>query len=135
MNRPGLVRAALLGGALASCLILLAGCGGGRPMPAAANPNLAKESLEKALSKWAAGEKPEALAAESPQIYVSDFDWKDGRKLKSFQIAGPAEEVGLQVRLPAMLEVEDAAGRIVRSDVSYTVSTSPVVSIVRDDVE
>jgi hypothetical protein len=94
---------------------------------------VARQALEKALSQWQAGQTAESLAAASPQVYVNDFDWKDGRKLKQFQVAGPTEEVGLQVRLPVALDVEQATGQVVRSQVSYSVSTSPVVSIVRDD--
>lgn len=102
-------------------------------MPSASSEDVAKQSLEKALSQWVAGKKPEALAAQSPQIYVNDADWKEGRKLAKFEVAGPAEKVGLQVRYPAALDVEEAPGQVVRKDVSYTVSTDPVVSIVRDD--
>lgn len=129
------VRAATqAGGALVVLMLVVsAGCGGNRAMPTASSKEVAKQSLEKALAKWAAGQPPESLATENPKIYVNDVDWKDGRKLKQFQLAGPAEEVGLQVRLPVTLDVEDASGQVVKNQVSYSVSTSPVVSIVRDD--
>ena len=120
---------ALIGG-----MLVLTGCGeGNHAMPAASNPEVARQALEKALAQWQAGQQVDALAAASPQIYVNDFDWQDGRKLKQFQVAGPVEEVGLQVRLPVALDVEHASGQIVRTQASYSVSTSPVVSIVRDD--
>lgn len=102
-------------------------------MPPASNPDVARQALEKALAHWQAGQTADTLASASPQIYVNDYDWQDGRKLKQFQLAGPAEEVGLQVRLPVALEVEQSGGQIVRSQVSYSVSTTPVVSIVRED--
>ena len=124
-----MLRCALFGG-----MLLLAGCGeGNRAMPAPSNPEVARQALEKALSQWQSGQAADALAAASPQIYVNDYDWKDGRKLKQFQVAGPAEEVGLQVRLAAALDVEQSSGQVVRSQASYRISTAPVVSIVRDD--
>ncbi|HZL86910.1 MAG TPA: hypothetical protein VFB96_00925 [Pirellulaceae bacterium] len=120
--------------ALVTAMLLLAGCGeGNHAMPAASNPEVARQALEKALGQWQAGQTADALATASPQIYVNDFDWRDGRKLKQFQVAGPAEDVGLQVRLPVALDVEHPSGQVVRSQVSYSISTSPVVSIVRDD--
>ena len=64
---------------------------------------------------------------------MSDYEWRDGHKLRQFQVAGPPEEVGLQVRLPVALEVEQPSGQVVRSEVTYSVSAGPVVSIVRDD--
>jgi hypothetical protein len=129
ISSPSLRCCALVGG-----MLLLSGCGeGNRAMPAPSNSEVARQALEKALSQWQAGQTAESLAAASPQVYVNDFDWKDGRKLKQFQVAGPTEEVGLQVRLPVALDVEQATGQVVRSQVSYSVSTSPVVSIVRDD--
>jgi hypothetical protein len=117
-----------------AALLLLAGCGERNvSMPAAANADVARQALEKALTHWQAGQTADKLAAAEPKTYVNDYDWRDGRKLKQFQVAGPAEEVGLQVRLPVALDVEYSAGQVVRSQVSYSISTTPVVSIVRDD--
>src|SRR5262245_66416394 len=115
-------------------MLLLSGCGeGNHAMPTASNPEVARQALEKALGQWQAGQTADALAAASPKVYVNDFDWKDGRKLKQFQVAGPGAEGGMQGRFPVSLDVEHVSGRVVRSQVSYSISTSPVVSIVRDD--
>ena len=115
-------------------LLLLSGCGQRNvAMPPAADPSLARQALERALTQWQAGQTADALAAAEPKTYVNDFEWRDGRKLKQFAVAGPAEEVGVQVRLPVSIDVEYSTGQIVRSQVSYSISTAPVVSIVRDD--
>lgn len=127
-----------VGGALAAAVLLmlfgLAGCGQRNvAMPAKASPQVAQAALEKALAQWQAGQPVETLAAANPKTYVNDYDWRDGRKLRQFQVSGPAEEVGLQIRLPVALDVEFPQGQVVRSHVSYSISTTPVVSIVRDD--
>lgn len=115
-------------------MLWLCGCGeADQAMPPPSNPEAARQALEKALAHWQSGQTADALASATPQMYVSDFDWRDGRKLKQFQVAGPPEEVGLQVRLPVAIDVEDGSGQVIRSQVSYSVSTTPVVSIVRDD--
>ena len=115
-------------------LLPVCGCGeSNQAMPPPSNPEVARQALEKALSHWQSGQTADALASATPQMYVNDFDWRDGRKLKQFQLAGPPEEVGLAVRLPVALDVENGLGQVIRSQVSYSVSTTPVVSIVRDD--
>jgi hypothetical protein len=121
-------------GLLMLMLALLTGCGEwNRAMPPPANADVARQALERALSQWQAGQAAAALAAAEPKTYVNDHEWRDGRKLKQFQLAGPAEEVGPQVRLPVALDVEYAPGKVYRSQVSYSITTSPVVCIVRDD--
>jgi hypothetical protein len=127
---------AIRGGSLAAAaaLLLFSGCGDRNvAMPPAADPNQARQALERALAVWQAGQTADALSAAEPRTYVNDYDWRDGRKLKQFQIAGPPEEVGLQVRVPVALDVEHTSGQVVRTAVSYSISTGPVVSIVRDD--
>jgi hypothetical protein len=127
------IRSALAAAGLLT-LIGLAGCGPRNvPMPPKASAEVAEAALERALAHWQAGQPLEALAATNPRTYVNDYEWRDGRKLRQFQLAGPAEEVGLQVRLPVAIDVEHPQGQVVRSRVSYSISTTPVVSIVRDD--
>ncbi|MEX2026809.1 MAG: hypothetical protein WEH44_05900 [Pirellulaceae bacterium] len=127
-------RGTIRGGCLAAALLLLSGCGQRNvAMPPPADAKLAQQALEKALAQWQAGQTAEMLAMAEPKTYVNDYEWRDGRKLKQFTVAGPAEEVGLQVRVPVALELEHPSGQVVRSEVSYSISTTPVVSIVRDD--
>ena len=135
MIRNSLWRSTARFGCLAAAaLLLLSGCGERNvAMPPAADAEAARQALEKALAQWQAGQTAEMLAMAEPKTYVNDYDWRDGRKLKQFAVAGPAEEVGLQVRVPVALDVEHPSGQVVRSQVSYSISTTPVVSIVRDD--
>lgn len=124
----------LAGLSLTLLLIAATGCGPRNvAMPPKASAEEAQAALEKALAHWQAGQTPETLASADPKTYVNDYDWRDGRKLRQFQLAGPAEAIGLQVRLPVALDVEHDQGQVVRSQVSYSISTTPVVSIVRDD--
>jgi hypothetical protein len=127
-------RGTFCGGCLAAALLLLSGCGQRNvAMPPPADANVAQQALEKALTQWQAGQTAEMLAMSEPKTYVNDYEWREGRKLKQFTVAGPAEEVGLLVRVPVALELEHPSGQVVRSEVSYSISTTPVVSIVRDD--
>lgn len=135
MIRDFLGRRTICGGCLAAVtLLLLTGCGERNvAMPPPADASMARQALERALAQWQSGQTAEMLAAAEPKTYVNDYDWRDGRKLKQFAVAGPAEEVGLQVRVPVALELEHPSGQVVRTQVSYSISTTPVVSIVRDD--
>ena len=56
-----------------------------------------------------------------------------GRKLISYQVAEQGETVGLAVRYGVVLALESRSGELEQKNVSYSVSTSPSISVMRYD--
>jgi len=95
-----------------SCLVLLgSGCGDGAPshedyMPSSEK---AKAALEKALAAWQEGREPGKLETASGMIQVIDFQWQEGKKLKSYEILGP-EPGNDPPKFNVRLELQDTIG-------------------------
>jgi hypothetical protein len=72
--------------ALALSAACAAGCGGGgydKYVPSEAS---ARSALEKALTAWQNGQRPDQIGAESPAVVAADSKWQAGQKLKGFEI-------------------------------------------------
>lgn len=104
LPRPS-ASAARLSGCLA--LLILAGCGGAGPQarPAA---DVARTSLEKALSSWKDGGRPGEVPGSDPPVQVVDSAWQSGRKLGSFEILR-AEAADQDQRFTVRLNLLDPA--------------------------
>ncbi|MCI0357505.1 MAG: hypothetical protein L0211_03345 [Planctomycetaceae bacterium] len=112
----------------------LAGCGGRNyTPPAAADPATARSALEKALDCWRLRITPDELAQAEPAITVSDYDWRDGRRLVEFQILAGEQALGTSVHWPVRLKVVQVSGREQWLDATYIVSTNPIIHISRQD--
>jgi len=93
----------------------------------ALDADLARTSLDKALSAWVDGKKPTDL---KPQIIVGDSAWKTGKTLVSFEIKQAAEHSdGTNLYIPVDCRFKDAHGKVSTSETIYVVGTSPVVTI------
>jgi hypothetical protein len=114
-------------------LLLLAGCGGGPPLPQPADPARAREALRTALDAWQHGEQPSALANGSPAVHVNDYDWSAGQKLSRYRIADGEARQGVDTCFKVTLTLKDAQGRSVQKTVSYKVGTAPALTVVRSD--
>lgn len=102
------------------------------PPPAALDPNLAKASLERFLTTWKSGGKPEDLPKAVPPIVVGDPDWEAGQKLTNFQLVEQASRNdGTNAHLQVRLELAGRRGGRTKSAITYIVSTSPVITIQR----
>ena len=126
-------RAAVLA-AFSLALATVAGCGGKNyTPPAEADPAVARSALEKALDCWRLRITPEELGKADPAITVADYDWRDGRRLIVFQILSGEQPLGTSVHWPVRLKVVQANGREQWLDVTYIVSTNPIIHISRQD--
>ena len=126
-------RAAVLA-AFSLALATVAGCGGKNyTPPAEADPAVARSALEKALDCWRLRITPEELGKADPAITVADYDWRDGRRLIEFQILSGEQPLGTSVHWPVRLKVVQANGREQWLDVTYIVSTNPIIHISRQD--
>jgi hypothetical protein len=60
-------------------VLSLTGCGQG--LPALADPQLARNSLESALDVWQQGESRESLQSRTPAVYFNDDAWQADTQL------------------------------------------------------
>jgi len=113
---------------------VLAGCGGRNyTPPPAADPALARTSLEKALDAWRLRITPEELIKAEPAITVADPDWRNGQRLAAFQLLPGEQALGSSIYWPVRLKVVQPSGREELLDVIYIVSTNPIIHISRQD--
>ncbi len=116
---------------LVGVLALASGCGG---TPAAADADQARQTLIAALDAWKSGETPDALAARSPAIHVSDTDWNSGATLTSYEAADSALPAGYDLSFCVVLELKTPKGKVpTKSKAVYVVSTHPKALVLRQD--
>src|SRR5688572_22940949 len=118
----------------ASCIgMALTGCGGKNyEPPPPADPAAARVALEKSLGAWRSRVTPEEfLKAES--ITVADSDWRSGHRLIDFQIQPGEQALGSSIYWPVRLRVASPSGYERWLDVTYIVSTNPIIHVSRQD--
>lgn len=117
---------------VAGLLLTASGCGaGGAPQPADSAQALA--ALRAALESWKAGEKPEALATQSPPIHVKDMDWEGGFRLVDFRADAEGKLSGYDMNYPVVLELKNPKGLSVKKNAVYTVTTRPALLVSRQE--
>jgi hypothetical protein len=114
-------------------LLTAAGCGGSDARSLALDPTAAKQSLEKALTAWKSGQTPDSLKTSDPAIVVGDWSWSQGYKLTSFKVLNEKSQ-GPNLCCTVELVVAAPKARAAKQTASYTVTTSPQVTVIRDDV-
>jgi hypothetical protein len=128
--------------ARASCLavhltavVLLVGCGPGDHTPAPA-PDLdqAREVVARALDQWKNSVKVEDVAQLEPPMHVSDHDWSAGRQLVEYRV-GETSLHGNNAKIAVALTLKLPQGGAKKTSATYLVSTQPVISIVRSDLD
>ena len=121
-NSPrGLLIAALICFAIAGC------------QPSASNLSVnepqAREACERFPTAWKEGKQLKDL---KPNIIGGDFEWSNGLKLVGFELLPKVHNDGANLHIPVRLTVQNAKGRESKSEVMYTVSTSPSVTVFRE---
>lgn len=108
-------------------LVELTGCGGSPGLNRPLNQELARKSVGQAMQAWIDGKKPADL---KPDIIVGDPAWDGGRKLTAYKLLDDKERSdGSNLHITVEMEFKDASGRASKSQKTYIVGTSPVVSI------
>jgi hypothetical protein len=111
-------------------LIVLAGCGG-TPAAPAPDHDVAKQTLERALSSWQNGETIEGLEKTSPSIKVSEPNWERGDKLTKFELQGTGKPKGGQREFQVTLWLSNAKGKKTKEMVEYRVGIDPLETVTR----
>lgn len=113
------------------CLVLCIGCSSNGPV----NGDVARKSLETALTTWKSGEPSASLEQQSPRIIAGDFDWQAGRKLVDFKIQEQDGREGNNLRKSVELTLQSGSGKPVRVTAEYLITTHPVITVVRQETE
>lgn len=94
--------------------------------------DLARDSLRQALQVWVDGGKPEDL---QPKITMGDQAWASGTQLLSFELL-TAQEMsdGTNLFVPVACETKDPKGKVSKTEVIYIIGTSPVITIVPQQI-
>ena len=76
------------------------------------------------------GKKPEDL---KPRITGADFEWSSGKKLVSYEILPNEVKNGPNLLVSAQLVLQNQKGIESKTNASYIVGTSPVITVIRDE--
>lgn len=108
---------------------LLAGCG---PRVYQVQPDLARETLARALDHWKAGNAPQELQSANPPIVVQDMEWTSGWKLADYEVLDQGLELNASLEVRVKLDLVDDSDKEFSKTVTYLVTTSPVLTVFRN---
>jgi hypothetical protein len=108
------------------------GCGRGVAAPQS-DTEAATALIDRSLRQWKEGRTVAELRGETPPIYVSDELWLNGAKLVDFSIDQEGELFGTNVRFHVTVSVADPKGKESKQAVKYLVTTTPAMTIARED--
>ncbi|MFO0819927.1 MAG: hypothetical protein U1A77_18405 [Pirellulales bacterium] len=115
--------------------LLTSGCGETGGVRLKVDPELARESLTTFLETWSRGDKRESLEQASPKIIGRDPLWEEGAKLTEFKLGSETSDgANLHVQVELMVTTgEGATGSPTSHKLTYVVSTSPAITIFRNE--
>jgi hypothetical protein len=118
-------------GLLACAALSVTGCGGPSP-PKAADPDQARLALRLTLDTWQKGAAVTSLKEREQPIHVVDHQWRDGYQLVRYQL-GSEGQLGAHLRCQVQLSLKNAKGQPLHKKAVYSVGTSPVLTVVREE--
>ena len=120
---------------LRSLFILLAaglvGCSAQKAPPSPSDPASASAALRKVLDAWKTGDSLAVFTQANPDIQVVNRPWQQGGKLSDFTIDEKSEMNGYDVQFTVRETLD--AGKKAGAKVTYTVSTSPKLVVIRTE--
>jgi hypothetical protein len=109
----------------------LAGCSGAaRSTPV--DQDQAREALRLSLECWQRGAAPTSLKERQPPIHVVDHQWRNGYQLMRHQL-GTDGQIGANLRCQVQLSLKSAKGKSLHKKAIYSVGTSPVLTVHREE--
>jgi hypothetical protein len=135
IDHPAVKRARLfynLWAFLLACVTCgLAGCNtSSQRVPA--DPAQARAALRLALDTWRNGASAQALKQRQPPIQVVDHQWRTGYQLVRYQLAGDSP-IGANLRCQVQLSLKNSKGKTLNKKAIYSVGTSPVITVSREE--
>jgi hypothetical protein len=107
------------------------GCSGISP-PKPADSVQARQALRMALDTWQKGAAPASLKDGEPPIQIVDHQWRSGYKLVRYQVGGD-RPLGANLRCQVQLSLKNTKGKPLQKRAVYSVGTSPVLTVVREE--
>ncbi len=99
----------------------------------ASDANAATQVITDTFKQWQAGSTIDDLRDARPPVYVADDYWFRGYQLNAFSVEKPAETHGTNIRLRMKLRLVDTKGKESTHSINYLVTTTPAVTIARED--
>ncbi|MCS7017274.1 MAG: hypothetical protein NZM42_14305 [Gemmatales bacterium] len=121
--RFGLPVLVLVGGSLLSC----------RPGPATADPDQAREALQKTLEAWQQGNLPDSLKNANPPVIITEPQWSQGKRLIKYELINSGEPCGHDWKIAVRLWLRAPDGSIAQESGIYVIGTHPRIVIVRSE--
>jgi hypothetical protein len=107
----------------------VSGCGASPPKPA--DPEVARQTLDRALTAWKSGKTVDSLKEDSPPIVVNDHAWSGGAQLIKYEVGKTEHSLGADRRFDIVLWLKDSKGKEKKEKTEYRVGTAPVLTVVR----
>jgi hypothetical protein len=126
----GLARVATVAVALA--MTGACGCAPNGRQPPPLDRIVAQKALETVLTAWKNGRRPESLREERPPIVVGEPDWEQGWHLISHRAGKTSWDDGSNQYVEMVLTLRKDAGAPMERTVTYVISTSPVITVIRE---
>jgi hypothetical protein len=108
-----------------------AGCRGMSP-PRPADRVEARQALRIALDTWKKGAGPGSLKVSEPPIQVVDHQWRSGYQLVGYQVKGDCP-LGANLRCQVQLALKNTKGKPLHKRAVYSIGTSPVLTVIREE--
>jgi hypothetical protein len=99
----------------------------------ASDAGAASTLITSTFQQWKSGRTIDDLRNADPPVYVADDFWLRGYQLTDFSVENPAEVHGTNVRLGIKLRLVDLKGKEITHSVNYLVTTTPAMTIARED--
>ncbi len=116
---------------LGAFTLLLFGAGCGSTLPAATNPDAARECLVQALQAWK-DDDVATLAKASPPIFFNDPKCKANVRLVAFEVSSDHANFGQGIRFRATLTVQAGTDAPKERKANYLVDIATAAVIVPD---
>jgi hypothetical protein len=97
------------------------------------NEDGAKNAFNLVMTSWREGRKPTDLRSATPPVIVGDSDWESGATLVAWTVRPDVRSDGSNIHFPVEIVTRNASGAEQKHETSYVVSTSPAITVFRNN--
>lgn len=119
-------------GVLCLMACLVAGCA--KQAPQVSDVEQATVLIKQTFDDWKAGASHATQRDKSPPVYVAEELWLNGANLKEYELNGPGEVFGTNIRFHVTLKCAGSGSNELNGrQLKYLVTTTPACTIARED--